>query len=71
VLHYLGDEPVLACAPSTGYRFRKFARKHRTVLTTAAAFVQLHERPVHVNEGLKPGAWRGIVRDAGLSDDDL
>ena len=36
---YLHDEPVEACPPSAGYRLRKFARKNRVVLTTAAAFV--------------------------------
>src|SRR5580658_4204441 len=29
VLRYLNDEPVEACPPSTAYRLRKFARKHR------------------------------------------
>ncbi len=41
VEHYLKDEPVEACPPSVGYRLRKFARKNRVVLTTAAAFVAL------------------------------
>jgi serine/threonine protein kinase/tetratricopeptide (TPR) repeat protein len=42
VERYLKDEPVAACPPSAGYRFRKFARKHRgALLTTAAAFVAL------------------------------
>jgi tetratricopeptide (TPR) repeat protein len=35
VQRYLQDEPVLACPPSAWYRFRKFARRNRTVLTTA------------------------------------
>jgi WD40 repeat protein len=39
VRRYLADEPVLACPPSAGYRLRKFARKYRKVLLTAAAFV--------------------------------
>ena len=39
--HYLADEPVAACPPSAAYTFRKFARKHRVALTTAAAFVVL------------------------------
>ncbi|MCP6769389.1 hypothetical protein NL529_31535, partial [Klebsiella pneumoniae] len=34
VEHYLKDEPVEACPPSVGYRLRKLARKHRTLLTT-------------------------------------
>ena len=27
--------------------------------------------PVHANQDLKPGTQRGIMRDAGLTDDDL
>jgi tetratricopeptide (TPR) repeat protein len=34
---YLADEAVEACPPSASYRLRKFARKNRAVLTTAAA----------------------------------
>jgi serine/threonine protein kinase/tetratricopeptide (TPR) repeat protein len=33
---YLHDEPVQACPPSAVYRFRKFARRHRAALATAA-----------------------------------
>src|SRR5262249_14035441 len=29
VQRYLADEPVLACPPSAGYRFRKFARRNK------------------------------------------
>jgi serine/threonine protein kinase/tetratricopeptide (TPR) repeat protein len=36
VERYLHDEPVEACPPSTSYRFRKFARRHRTVLYASA-----------------------------------
>jgi serine/threonine protein kinase/tetratricopeptide (TPR) repeat protein len=35
VRRYLADEPVVACPPSTTYRMRKFARRHRRALTTA------------------------------------
>jgi serine/threonine protein kinase/WD40 repeat protein/Flp pilus assembly protein TadD len=35
VQRYLADEPVQACPPSAWYRFRKFARRNKTVLTTA------------------------------------
>jgi serine/threonine protein kinase/tetratricopeptide (TPR) repeat protein len=38
---YLADEPVEACPPSAGYRLRKYARKHRRLLATAAAFTLL------------------------------
>jgi WD40 repeat protein/serine/threonine protein kinase len=37
VQRYLADEPVQACPPSAGYRFRKFARRNRTVLATGLA----------------------------------
>jgi serine/threonine protein kinase len=36
VQRYLADEPVQACPPSVGYRFRKFARRNRFSLFTAA-----------------------------------
>src|SRR4030095_16008726 len=35
VLHYLHDEPVLACPPSVVYRLRKFARRNKAALATA------------------------------------
>jgi eukaryotic-like serine/threonine-protein kinase len=38
---YLDDEPVEACPPSTAYKLRKFARKYRTPLQVAGAFVLL------------------------------
>jgi WD40 repeat protein/serine/threonine protein kinase len=37
VQRYLDDEPVLACPPSAGYRFRKFARRNKAALATATA----------------------------------
>jgi len=37
VERYLNDEPVQACPPSAWYRFRKFARRHKAALVTAAA----------------------------------
>jgi len=36
VQHYLHDEAVLACPPSAGYRFRKFARRNKRALAGAA-----------------------------------
>src|SRR5207248_3749154 len=36
VQRYLRDEPVLACPPSAAYRFRKFARRNKRALATAA-----------------------------------
>ena len=35
--HYLRDEAVTACPPSAGYRFRKFARRHRGAVAATAA----------------------------------
>jgi WD40 repeat protein/serine/threonine protein kinase len=37
VQRYLHDEPVEACPPSVLYRFRKFARRNKAALVTAAA----------------------------------
>src|SRR6267142_3953843 len=37
IQRYLSDEPVLACPPTTMYRFQKFARKHKPALFTASA----------------------------------
>ncbi len=37
VEHYLKDEAVAACPPSTGYRFRKFARRNKPLIVTSAA----------------------------------
>ena len=39
VLRYLHDEPVLACPPSTGYLLKKYSRRYRRTLATAAAIV--------------------------------
>jgi eukaryotic-like serine/threonine-protein kinase len=36
VQRYLNDEPVQACPPSSWYRFRKFARRHKWVLASVA-----------------------------------
>ena len=37
VQRYLDDEPVQACPPSAGYRFRKFARRNKRAFVTASA----------------------------------
>jgi tetratricopeptide (TPR) repeat protein len=38
IQRYLAGEAVLAVPPSVGYRLRKYVRKHRVALVTAAAF---------------------------------
>lgn len=39
VRRYLDDDPVQACPPSAVYRFRKFARRNKAALVTAATLV--------------------------------
>src|SRR5262249_14829630 len=39
VQRYLHDEPVLACPPSTWYRFKKFARRNKAALATVALVI--------------------------------
>jgi eukaryotic-like serine/threonine-protein kinase len=41
VQRYLANEPVLAGPPSTWYRYRKFARRHRASLATAGLVLLL------------------------------
>jgi serine/threonine protein kinase/tetratricopeptide (TPR) repeat protein len=36
VQHYLANEPVIACPPSTGYRLRKFVKRHKGGVAVAA-----------------------------------
>jgi tetratricopeptide (TPR) repeat protein/tRNA A-37 threonylcarbamoyl transferase component Bud32 len=52
---YLRDEAVDASPPGAGYRLRKFARRHRKVLATAAAFVLL------LVGGVAVSAWQAVT----------
>jgi serine/threonine protein kinase/tetratricopeptide (TPR) repeat protein len=54
IQRYLADEPVEACPPSTAYKLRKFARKNKTLLRTAAAFALL------LAVGAVVSAWQAI-----------
>ena len=36
IRRYLDEEPVLACPPSVAYKFRKFARRNKVLLTTGS-----------------------------------
>ena len=36
IQRYLNDEPVVACPPSAGYRFRKFARRNKVAIVTGS-----------------------------------
>jgi serine/threonine protein kinase/tetratricopeptide (TPR) repeat protein len=51
---YLRDEPVEARPPSRGYRLHKFARRHKGLLATAAAFVLL------LLGGAAVSAWQAV-----------
>ena len=54
VQRYLDDEPVLACPPSTMYKFHKFARKHRAALATAVAIA------ASLILGTTASAWQAV-----------
>jgi|SRR5947209_14773762 len=41
VVRYLADEPITAGRPTAAYRFRKFARRHRGLLTAVTAIAVL------------------------------
>ena len=61
VEHYLADEPVEACPPTAGYRLRKFARKYRTPMLVAGAFMLL----LALGESSPPGRRCGRPRPSG------
>src|SRR5262249_12752780 len=54
VQRYLDDEPVLACPPSTMYKFHKFARKHKATLSTAVAIA------ASLIVGTTASAWQAV-----------
>ena len=54
VQRHLAGEPVLAVPPSAGYRLRKFVRKYRAGLTTAAALALL------LVAGVAVSTWQAV-----------
>jgi eukaryotic-like serine/threonine-protein kinase len=54
VERYLRDEPVQACPPSSSYRLRKFARRHRAALGVAAAILLL------LLAGVAVSTWQAV-----------
>src|SRR5262249_24106508 len=54
IQRYLAGEPVLAAPPSTRYRLRKFARKHRAGLSMAAAIALL------LVTGVAVSTWQAV-----------
>jgi tetratricopeptide (TPR) repeat protein len=63
---YLADEPVQACPPSAVYRFRKFARRNKVALTTAAlvAAALLLGTAVSVWQAVRANEERDRAREA-------
>ena len=55
---YLDDEPVAACPPSVGYRLRKFTRRYRSAVTTAALVV------VALLAGIGLATWQAVRASA-------
>jgi serine/threonine protein kinase/tetratricopeptide (TPR) repeat protein len=54
IQRYLCDEPVEACPPTAGYRLRKFAKKNRAALTTAAALALV------LLSGIAVSTWQAV-----------
>ena len=54
IQRYLADEPVEACPPSATYRLRKFARKNKAGLATAAAIAAL------LVAGIAVSTWQAV-----------
>jgi serine/threonine protein kinase/Flp pilus assembly protein TadD len=65
VQRYLAGEPVLAAPPSASYRLRKFARKNRAALTSAAVIALL------LLAGLGLVTWMWQAERAARADADL
>jgi serine/threonine protein kinase len=61
VQRYLAGEAVQAHPPSTAYRMKKFARKHKAALITVAAFVSLLIAAVGVSALLAMKARRAEI----------
>jgi WD40 repeat protein len=55
IQRFLAGEAVLAAPPSVRYRLRKVARKHRAILTTAAAIA------VFLMVGASVSTWQAVV----------
>jgi serine/threonine protein kinase/WD40 repeat protein len=64
VQRYLAGEPVQAVPPSAGYRLRKFVRRHRASVLTAAAFALL------LLVGAAVSAWQAIAATRARNDAD-
>ncbi len=65
---YLADEPVEACPPTAGYRLRKFARKYRTPMVVAGAFLLLLVAAVVAStwQAVRATSAEKVAKSAGL-----
>ena len=64
---YLHDEPVLACPPSSWYRFRKFMRRKKsTVVVAAGVFLALAGIAGGIGWGLRDRAGREEALDQAV-----
>jgi serine/threonine protein kinase len=54
VQRYLNDDTVAACPPSAGYKLRKFARKNKKLLVTAATFCLV------LTAGVVVSTWQAV-----------
>ncbi len=54
IQRYLNDEPVQACPPSTAYRFRKFAGKHKVLIGASGLLLAM------LVLGLAGTTWQAI-----------
>jgi eukaryotic-like serine/threonine-protein kinase len=72
VLRYLSDEPVEACPPSSIYRFRKFARRNRVTITTAAVVLAalLLGTVVSVTQAIRATRAEQLAEDRLLEETD-
>jgi serine/threonine protein kinase/tetratricopeptide (TPR) repeat protein len=62
IQRYLDGDAVEACPPSVVYKFRKFARKHRTAIVTVGSFLFLLITATAISFGLAYWANRERVR---------
>ena len=79
VQRYLADEPVQACPPSARYRLRKFARRNKRALASAAVLVMavlvvagtlgwaVRDREAHAQEAARERAARQTALELEVS----
>jgi serine/threonine protein kinase/WD40 repeat protein len=63
IKRHLGDEPVLAAAPSTAYRIRKYARRHIAALAVAATIAGLLLTGTIISSVLAVREYRARARE--------